>query len=257
MNFHHMEGVSYHQQADNNITDVYFNVRSIVPKLDSLRAESLVRTPSIICIVESWLSEDIMDSEIAIDGYQIMRLDRNRHGGGVLAYIHNSLTWDIVLKGFNGLELIAFSIKSPLHAAHHCVTVLYRPPSSPASFFDVFYNTLYKISPARFLSFVLVGDFNVDYFCKNHSYFCKLQSILQTLSLSQVVQFPTHATLNGDRSLIDWAVLSNVELLSECSIIPPLSNSDHNGIYLLLKWKRSAEYVEQQPRTVWRYSLAD
>ena len=185
-----------------------------------------------------------------------MRLDRNRHGGGVLAYIHNSLTWDIVLKGFNGLELIAFSIKSPLHAAHHCVTVLYHPPSSPV-FFNVFYNALCKISRARFLSFVLVEDFKVDYFCKNHPYFCKLQSIFQTLSLSQVVQFPTHATLNGDTSLIDWAVLSNVELLSECSIIPPLSNSDHNGTYLLLKWEQSAEYVEQQPRTVWRYSLAD
>ena len=101
-----MEGISYHQQADNSITVVYF--RSVVPKLDSLRAETLVRSPSIICIVESWLSEDIMDSEIAIDGYQLVRLDRNRHGGGVLAYIHNSLTWDIVLKGFNGLATSLF-----------------------------------------------------------------------------------------------------------------------------------------------------
>ena len=184
-------------------------------------------------------------------------MDRNRHGGGVLAYIHNSLTWDIVLKGFNGLELIAFSIKSPLNASHHCVTILYRPPSSPVSFFDTFYNALCKISPAHYISFVLVGDFNVDYFCKDHPYFCKFQSIFHTLSLSQVVQSPTHATLNGDTTLIDWAVLSNVELLSECSIIPPLSNADHNGIYLHLKWKQSAEHVEQQPRTVWRYSFAD
>ena len=84
--------LSYHQQADNNVTVVYFNVRSVVPKLDSLRAETLVRALCIMCIVESWLSEDIMDSEIAIDGYQLVRLDRNRHGGGVLAYIHNSLT---------------------------------------------------------------------------------------------------------------------------------------------------------------------
>ena len=98
MNHHHVEGVSYHQQDNYNVTVVYFNARSVIPKLDSLRAEALVRTPSIICIVETWLSEDILDSEIAIDGYQIVRLDRNRHGGGVLAYIHNSLTWDIVLK---------------------------------------------------------------------------------------------------------------------------------------------------------------
>ena len=69
MNHHHVEGVSYHQQDIYNVTVVYFNARSVIPKLDSLRAEGLVRTPSIICIVETWLSEDILDSEIAIDGY--------------------------------------------------------------------------------------------------------------------------------------------------------------------------------------------
>ena len=60
-------------------------------------AEVLTRGPSIVCIVESWLSVDIPDAEIWIE---IIRLDRNQHGGGILLYIINSFSWEILLLGF-------------------------------------------------------------------------------------------------------------------------------------------------------------
>ena len=37
--------------------------------------------PDIVCIVATWLSGDILDSEVSLQGYQVFRL---RHGGGVL-----------------------------------------------------------------------------------------------------------------------------------------------------------------------------
>ena len=91
-----MEGVSYDstipvtnrqtihsqcipEQADSNVSILYYNARSILPKLACLRAEAVANNPSIICIVETWLSENISDSEISIENYQIARLDRNRH----------------------------------------------------------------------------------------------------------------------------------------------------------------------------------
>ena len=33
-----------------------------------------------------------------IPDYQIHRLDRNRHGGGVVLYVHNSLSCKLLLK---------------------------------------------------------------------------------------------------------------------------------------------------------------
>ena len=42
---------------------LYFNARSVLPKIDYLRAEVLTRGPSIVCIVESWLSIDIPDAD--------------------------------------------------------------------------------------------------------------------------------------------------------------------------------------------------
>jgi len=41
----------------------------------------------MLCISETWLSPDIKDNELSIDGYRIFRLDRNRHGGGVVLVI--------------------------------------------------------------------------------------------------------------------------------------------------------------------------
>ena len=66
---------------------LYFNARSIIPKCDELRIICEAHKPDVVCITESWLSSDINNAELHISGYQIVRRDKNRHGGGVLMYI--------------------------------------------------------------------------------------------------------------------------------------------------------------------------
>ena len=56
-------------------------------KLDELCAVAEATNPKVMCIVESWLSDEISDNELVIDNYQILQLDRNRHGGGIVMYI--------------------------------------------------------------------------------------------------------------------------------------------------------------------------
>ena len=64
-----------------------------------------------MCIVETWLSEDITDSEIFLFNYQIARLDRNRHGGGILIFIHCSLSYKLLLQGGpHNLEFLSISV---------------------------------------------------------------------------------------------------------------------------------------------------
>ncbi len=72
---------------NDTISILYFNARSLVPKLDELSAVIEAHNPDVVSIVESWLCADIPDSELYIPGYQIFRKDRHRHGGGVLLYI--------------------------------------------------------------------------------------------------------------------------------------------------------------------------
>ena len=38
---------------------LYYNARSLFPKLDDLRTNVMVKKPDVVCIVEIWLSEDI------------------------------------------------------------------------------------------------------------------------------------------------------------------------------------------------------
>ena len=68
----------------NTLSIVYYNARSCLPELDDV---SVAESPDIICVVETWLSNSISDYEIVLPGYQCVRCDRDRHGGGVLMYI--------------------------------------------------------------------------------------------------------------------------------------------------------------------------
>ena len=74
-------------KSGNALNIVYYNARSLIPKLDDLYLIAQSMCPDIICIVETWLCGDILDSEIALHGYLVHRADRNRHGGGVLINI--------------------------------------------------------------------------------------------------------------------------------------------------------------------------
>ena len=52
--------------------------------------------PAVICITESWLCADISDDDIYVPDYVIFRRDRNRHGGGVVVYVFNTLYGQVV-----------------------------------------------------------------------------------------------------------------------------------------------------------------
>ena len=43
------------------------NARSLIPKIDELHGIAKAKHPDVICIVESWLSNDIQDNELVIN----------------------------------------------------------------------------------------------------------------------------------------------------------------------------------------------
>ena len=105
-----------------------FNARSLLPKLDELSAICSLYSPDIVCIVETWRSPDICDSELSLPNFQSFRLDRSRHGGGILVYVKSSLSATVVPTS-SPIELLLLSITFrhvPLSLA-----TFYRPPSCP------------------------------------------------------------------------------------------------------------------------------
>ena len=143
-----------------------------------------VEKPDIICIVETWLSSEIEDNEVMIDNYQIIRQDRNRHGGGVFMYINSCLSVKVLSSGANSLELLIVSVSYVCNHFKYCISVFYRPPSSCIDIFDNLCTVLQNLHPSVFNNFVLIGDFNVNYFCT--------QSYLYKYLMNSFIPFSLH-----------------------------------------------------------------
>ena len=72
---------------------VFFNARSIINKWDIFLATVCDLNPDLIAITESWSTNNILDAELQLSGYQMFRRDRNtdNRGGGVLLYTRDSV----------------------------------------------------------------------------------------------------------------------------------------------------------------------
>ena len=67
----------------------------------------------------------IADHEIHIDGYKIVRLDRNRHGGGVCIYIKSDIGYSVRSDlAEKSLEMLTIEIRKlnckPFLISTHC-----------------------------------------------------------------------------------------------------------------------------------------
>ena len=60
-----------------------FNVASLVKHLDELRLMLLDKKLDVLAINETRLDSTISDGLVSIDGYNVLRADRDRNGGGV------------------------------------------------------------------------------------------------------------------------------------------------------------------------------
>ena len=213
---------------------LYYNARSLLPKLDDLFVTIETHNfPDIVCIVESWLGHDVGDQEIAIPNYNIFRHDRNRYGGGILIYVKDSYTTSVLPGVPPDLEIITICVQSGNCKA--CLSLFYRPSSSSSVIFDTFCKYLESLNTAQFSNFILLGDFNVNFVNPSHPLYSKLCNIMSTYCLTQIVSECTHVHHNGSTSIIDLVFLSNPSSLHSCVTVPPLSNSDHNGLLTTMK----------------------
>ena len=68
---------------------------------------------------------------------------------------------------------------------------------------DDLYSLLESLDVRVFSSFVLLGDFNINFYNRQHLLFCKLSTISYSFVLKQVITQPTYFSPSGNSSLID------------------------------------------------------
>lgn len=153
------------------------------------------------------------------------------------------------------LELLPVILRHNIIPVRFCISIFYRPPSSNPDLLDDICTYFDSIDSAQFTNLVIVGDFNVDMSTYTHPLFQKVNSIMDTYGLSQMVTEFTHVHHNGTKSIIDLLLVSDPQLVRSCLTIPALFNSDHYGLKIELNLKTIP--IATKRRTVWRYSHAD
>ena len=66
---------------------MHLNIRSLLPKLDYIKIWMLQMNLEILVLTETWISEDILDSDVNIDNSNVYRADRQGRGCGLVILI--------------------------------------------------------------------------------------------------------------------------------------------------------------------------
>ena len=242
---------------------VFWNIRSILNKIDSLRIKLHNETISILVITESWLKPDIPNTLIDIEGYTSHRLDRccmndqglPKRGGGIIVYIKNTLSFDSINGGLfnvsnNDIELTTLCVKRPHTRCLYLISV-YRPPSGNVKNCVAALENCLKFLPFADRSDIFMGgDFNIDYQKHRHENTKKLKHFAIQHQLTQLIK-------EGTRPLQSEATIDLI--FSNCSHIQyagtlPWNLSDHIPVIVNIKKKKTIpEKAEFKGRSYRRF----
>jgi hypothetical protein len=95
------------------------------------------------------LDLSVSNQEIKINGYDIVRKDRNRHGGGVAIYIRTSINF-IIRDDLtdDNLETITLEISKP--KAKPClINSWYKPPNTTLEIFNAFEDLITRMDSRK------------------------------------------------------------------------------------------------------------
>ena len=100
----------------------------IKDKIDELHYIATSSNAAVIGITETKLGNTVYDSEVTVDGYNIVRNDRNRNGGGVACYIRNNICFNRKNCLSDNIENIFIDLLFP-KTKPISVGIIYKPPS--------------------------------------------------------------------------------------------------------------------------------
>ena len=203
------------------------------------------RESSILCFTETWLHEQIPDSNVTVPGFQTVRADRDttatgkKKGGGLAVLVNNR--WcnpghvSVKERVCNAdIELVAVGLR-PFYLQREFSSVIaitvYIPLSGkPEAACDVIHTVTAALQTKHPSAFIIItGDFN----------HVSLSSTLPTF-----YQFVTCTT--RDNKTLDL-LYANVKNAYSSTALPPLGRSDHNLVRLSPSYK---PVVQQHPVTV-------
>lgn len=158
----------------------------------SLQAKCLSTYFDVIAITETFLTKDSQDKHLALDGFKLIRLDReNKEGGGVALYVRNHYAVNILVTSepvFNNTPEFLIAEMKNKNVKILCAVIYRRPEaSSPLYFFEWLSAHL-----PHYNNVIITGDFNANLTIPNHTDSKILLNLIDSNALSVVSYEPTH-----------------------------------------------------------------
>ena len=209
------------------VTVALLNVRSIIAKLPDIRADSNLRSASVLCFCETWLNA-AQPSPMLIENQVDIRCDRVtcENKGGVLMCVPSHMTpFNVQRFAVSGIEVVSATVKLPRSECLQIATV-YRSPSVPqATLITLLRRLLAHLTQSTTPS-IVVGDFNEDLLHNPNS---ALVRLMESSGFTQLVKCPT--TPQG--TMIDHAYYKDTSCTAMSSIVNVQDTyySDHDTLY--------------------------
>ena len=215
------------------------NTMSLVPKLAEIQEFLLRKRVDIGLITETWLNDNISDSIVHIDGYNLHRKDRLvKQHGGVCIYLRDGIMFEIPenLNCCQDHEIYWLKlIPKRLPRGFSCliVAVVYHPPGVDSQLIT---NHLFQSLSAAESTFpncglIVAGDFN----------HLNVDSLQRHFNLKQLVKSPTRG-----QATLDLILTNMAKFFSQPEINPPFGLSDHSTVLLNPKKRTPAMSIRKQ-----------
>ena len=214
-----------------NLHLLHLNINSLLSKIDEIRFIGKQSNPSIIGTSESKLDPSILNSELDIDEYDLIRSNCSGKGGGVACYIRKSLSYNHKTNFCRKIESIFIDIFLP-KSKSVLVGVLYWPPDK-LDFLEHLNNSLKEYNICNTQEYYLIGDFNVSLLSGNKILLKKQYSdsysqapaivknyldLCCSHSLHQLVMKPKR-TAEHTKTLIDHILTNSLEKVIQSGAI--------------------------------------
>ena len=213
----------------------FLNVNRLTTHIDEIREFVVVKGIHILAINETKLSSDTPDSIIAINDFELERLDRNQHRG-VVFYIKDIINYKVVDNlPEHSLELICLEI-IPKMAQSFFVLCWYRPPASTVDKFDELGNVLGYLETFN-REIILLGDTNRDLLSVESgtgSTAEHIRNIYLDFGMKQLISEPTRETILTS-ILIDHIATTHPNNIVTSGVIK-CGISDHYVVYCVRKF---------------------
>ena len=202
---------------------------SLAPKIDEVRYCAQDANLDLICLTETWLQSHIEDNAVSINGFNLVRKDRQLGvHGGICVFVKNSIPFivldDLIISTVEVLWIELRPKRLPRGVNSIILGTVYHPPNSNDTvMLEYLMDCLSSIeSQYPNSGTILLGDFNK----------LKIARIKRSYNLKQIVNFPTRGPNTLD------LILTNLKDIYEVPIKrPPFGLSDHFSVELHPKAK--------------------